>query len=125
MTERLSGLFRTIQGCSGKGHHAGVGCRVVVGGEHHLQLLLKETAQLRRQLFAVRWAMLLLLLDIFSAMAAHPQVQGVRVEIVLFAQVGLIEFAYIVIEQSDGNDQRYIVEAIGLNHLQRLLLFIS
>ena len=59
-----------------------------------------------------------------STMAAQAQVQRVRVEIVLVPQVGLVEFTDIVIEQGDRDDQRYIGEAIGFDHLQHLLFFI-
>ena len=40
------------------------------------------------------------------------------------AQIGLIEFANIVVEQGNGDDQRNICEAIGLDHLQHFLFFI-
>jgi hypothetical protein len=53
-----------------------------------MELLLKQTAQLRRQLFPVLWTMLFLLLHNYSAMAAQAQVERVRVETALVAQAG-------------------------------------
>ena len=57
-------------------------------------------------------------------MAAQAQVKRVRVETALVAQVGLIEWTNMVVDQASRNDQRYICETIGLNHLQQFLLFI-
>ncbi len=57
-------------------------------------------------------------------MAAQAQVERVRVEIALVAQVELIECTNMVVDQYNRDDQRYICEAIGLNHLQHFLLFI-
>ncbi len=52
------------------------------------------------------------------------QVERVRGETALVAQVGLIECTNMVVDQAHRDDQRYISETIGLNHLQHFLLFI-
>jgi len=57
-------------------------------------------------------------------MAAQAQVERVRVETALVAQVGLIECTNMVVDQAHRDDQRYICETISLNHLQHFLLFI-
>ena len=41
-------------------------------------------------------------------MTPQPQVQRVRVEVVLVEQVGLVVIAHKVVEQGDGHDQRRI-----------------
>ena len=58
------------------------------------------------------------------AVAAQPKVEGMRVEIVLVAEIGLIEFADEVVEQGNGNDEWNIFETISFDHLQHFLLFI-
>ena len=65
-------------GSSCKGHQAGVGSCAVMGGEHHMQLLLQQTAQLRGQLLLNLWIIVLVLPHNSSAKAAQAQIENVR-----------------------------------------------
>ena len=60
-----------------------------------------------------------------STMTPQPQVQRVRPEVVLVAQVGLVVFADKVVEQGDGHDKGHIRGPVGLDEFQRLLLFVG